>query len=169
MGLQNQNDTEKLLDATGWQIIQALQENARLSYHELGRRVGLTAPAVAERVRKLEDAGIIMGYTARINPAQVGLPMTVFIRHSATPTGDRGIKQLAMTQPEILECHRVTGSDSFIMKVVVTSIAHLEALVNRLMEYGPSISSIVLSSPVEGKPILQEATRINDADEAASE
>ncbi len=67
-----QNDAEKLLDATGWQIIQALQKNARLSYHELGRRVGLTAPAVAERVRKLEEAGIIMGYMARINPAKGG-------------------------------------------------------------------------------------------------
>jgi Lrp/AsnC family transcriptional regulator, leucine-responsive regulatory protein len=164
-----QNDAEKLLDATGWQIIQALQENARLSYHELGRRVGLTAPAVAERVRKLEDAGVIMGYTARINPALVGLPITVFIRLSATPTGDRGMKQLVKTQPEILECHRVTGGDSFIMKVVVTSIAHLEALIHRLMEYSPSISSIVLSSPVEGKPILQETTRMNDIDESPSE
>jgi Lrp/AsnC family leucine-responsive transcriptional regulator len=156
-----QSDTEKLLDATGWQIIHALQENARLSFHELGRRVGLTAPAVAERIRKMEDAGIIMGYTARINPARVGLPLTVFIRLTTTPTGDRDVKQLVKTQPEILECHRVTGGDSFIMKVVVSSTAHLEALIYRLMEYGPSITSIVLSSPVQGKPILAEAVQMN--------
>jgi Lrp/AsnC family leucine-responsive transcriptional regulator len=156
-----QSDVEKLLDVTGWQIIHALQENARLSFHELGRRVGLTAPAVAERIRKMEDAGIIMGYTARINPAKVGLPITVFIRLTATPAGDQSVKQFVKTQPEILECHRVTGGDSFIMKVVVSSTAHLEALIYRLMEYGPSISSIVLSSPVQGKSILAEAVQMN--------
>ena len=163
-------EIERLLDETGWHILEALQENARLSFSELGQRVGLSSPAVAERVRRMEDAGIITGYRAEVNTAKIGYPITAIIRISNSP-GERCTRLNASAQeiPEVLECHRVTGSDSFIMKVVVTSIVHLEALIYRLMEYGPSTSSVVLSSPIEGKPILQEATRVKDGDESSSE
>ncbi len=142
-------EIEKLLDGTGWQILQALQQNARLSYSELGQRVGLSSPAVAERVRRMEDAGIISGYHAEINVAKIGFPITAVIRMSPSP-GERCTRFTASIQeiPEILECHRVTGSDSLVMKVVASSVEHLEALIDRLSAHGQLTTSIVLSSPV---------------------
>ena len=142
-------EIEKLLDGTGWQILRALQQNARLSYSELGQRVGLSSPAVAERVRKMEDAGIINGYHAEINVAKIGFPITAVIRMSPSP-GERCTRFTASIQeiPEVLECHRVTGSDSLVMKVVASSVEHLEALIDQLSAHGQLTTSIVLSSPV---------------------
>src|SRR5437016_10105227 len=112
-------EIEKLLDDTGWQLLQALQCNARLSYSELGQRVGLSAPAVAERVRRMEDVGIISGYHAEINRSKIGYPITAIIRMSNS-AGERCTSFMASAQniPEVLECSRVTGSDSMIMKVM---------------------------------------------------
>jgi Lrp/AsnC family leucine-responsive transcriptional regulator len=142
-------EIEKLLDGTGWQILQALQQNARLSYSELGQRVGLSSPAVAERVRRMEDAGIISGYHAEINVAKIGLPITAVIRMSPSP-GERCTRFTAFVQevPEVLECHRVTGSDSLVMKVVASSVEHLEVIIDQLSAHGQLTTSIVLSSPV---------------------
>src|SRR2546428_8736365 len=142
-------EIEKLLDGTGWQILQALQQNARLSYSELGHRVGRSSPAVAERVRRMEDAGIIRGYHAEINLAKIGFPITAVIRMSS-PAGERCTRFTATAQdmPEVLECYRVTGSDSLIMKVVASSVEHLEALIDRLSAHGQLTTSIILSTPV---------------------
>ncbi len=141
-------EIEKLLDETGWQLLHALQEHARLSYSELGQRVGLSSPAVAERIRRMEDAGIITGYRVEINTARVGYPITAFIRMSIK--GERCTRFNASAQeiPEILECYRVTGSDSLVMKVMVSSVEHLETLLDRLSMHGDLITSIVLSTPV---------------------
>ncbi|QBD80932.1 Lrp/AsnC family transcriptional regulator [Ktedonosporobacter rubrisoli] len=147
------------LDDTDWLIIKELQNEARLSFSELGRRVGLSSPAATERVRKLEDAGIIQGYGARIDTSKVGLPITAFIRMTISATEEPNVRSLIANQPEIIECHRVTGSDSFIIKVVVSSVIHLEALLNRLMHYGQLTTSIVLSSPLSGEPIKQSALK----------
>ncbi len=141
-------DTDKLMDATGWQILQALQEDARVSFSELGRRVGLSAPAVAERVRRLEEAGVISGYHAQVNMERIGLPLSAFIRVSSTNERYIQISALARDLPEVLECHRITGEDCLIMKVVVSSVAHLEELINRLGPYGRTTTSVILSSPV---------------------
>ena len=150
MALEN----EKLLDETGWRILQALQENARLSFSELGLRVGLSSPAVAERVRKLEDAGIIKGYHSEIDTAKVGYPITAIIRAQAQ--GDRCSRISASVReiPEVLECYRVTGSDCLIMKVMVSSVEHLEALIDRLSIHGPLTTSIVLSTTVTKRAIV---------------
>src|SRR5579871_3531666 len=139
-------EIEKLLDETGWRILQALQENARLSFSELGLRVGLSSPAVAERVRKLEDAGIIKGYHAEIDTAKVGYPITAIIRMQTQ--GERCTRVLVNVRdiPEVLECYRLTGSDSLVMKVMVSSVEHLEALIDRLSLHGQLTTSIVLSS-----------------------
>src|SRR5579871_3272155 len=125
-------ENEKLLDETGWRILQELQENARLSFSELGLRVGLSSPAVAERVRKLEDAGIIKGYHAEIDTAKVGYLITAIIRMQTQ--GERCTRVLVNVRdiPEVLECYRLTGSDSLVMKVMVSSVEHLEALIDRL-------------------------------------
>jgi len=142
-------EIEKLLDVTGWQILQALQENARLSYSELGQRVGLSSPAVAERIRRMEDAGIIGGYHAEINLAKVGFPITAIIRLSTAP-GERctGFTGFIENIPEVMTCYRVTGSDSLIMRVIASSVEHLESLIDQLSAHGQLTTSIVLSTPV---------------------
>lgn len=147
-------ESEKLLDDVSWQLLCALQENARLSFAELGRRVGLSPPAVAERVQRLEEAGVITGYHAQVDPGRVGLPITAFIRMSCT-TGDGCAHMAGVARgiPEVLEYHRLTGSDSGIMKVVVSSVAHLENLIDRLAIHGTPTTSIVLSSSVQSRTI----------------
>lgn len=145
---------ERLLDPIGWRLLAALQEDARLTNSELGARVGLSAPAVAERMRRLEAAGIITGYRAQIDPAKLGLPITAFIRCNAP--GPQ-IGAIARAAPEVLECHRVTGDDAFILKVVVASVAHLEAVIDRLLPYGQPTTSLVLSSPVPGREVSKAA------------
>jgi Lrp/AsnC family transcriptional regulator, leucine-responsive regulatory protein len=147
-------EIEKLLDETGWRILQALQENARLSFSELGLRVGLSSPAVAERVRRLEDAGIIKGYRAEIDTTKVGYSITAIIRMQAQ--GDRctRISTFVRDIPEVLECYRVTGSDCLIMKVMVSCVEHLEALIDRLSVHGPLTTSIVLSTPFTKRIIV---------------
>lgn len=151
-------EIERLLDETGWHILEALQENARLSYSELGQRVGLSSPAVAERVRRMEDAGIITGYRAEVNTAKIGYPIIAIIRISTLP-GERCTRFNAEAQeiPEVLECYRVTGSDSLIMKVMASSIEHLESLIDRLSEHGQLTTSIVLSAPVTRRIVTRVA------------
>ncbi|HEX8370260.1 MAG TPA: Lrp/AsnC family transcriptional regulator [Pyrinomonadaceae bacterium] len=141
------------MDGIDWKILRELQTDARISYAELGRRVGLTTPAVIERVRKLEDAGIITGYRAEIDAAKVGLPITAFIRMSITGVDYSRIIEVAENATEVLECHRGTGGDSFIMKVAVSSVEHLQNLIDRLTPYGITTTSIVLSSPVKTRVI----------------
>src|SRR5262245_59223484 len=141
-------ESEKLLDEIGWKILQELQENARISYAELGRRVGLSIPAVTERVRRMEDAGIITGYHADIDPEKVGLPITAFIRMNMMGDVTPRLTALLKELPEVSECHRGTGSDSFILKVNLASVHHLEKLIDRLLPFGTTTTSIVLSSPV---------------------
>jgi Lrp/AsnC family transcriptional regulator, leucine-responsive regulatory protein len=156
------SEIERLLDETGWHILEALQENARLSFSELGQRVGLSSPAVAERVRRMEDAGIITGYRAEVNTAKIGYPITAIIRISNSP-GERCTRFSASAQeiPEVLECYRVTGSDSLIMKVMASSVAHLESLIDRLSEHGQLTTSIVLSTPVSRKIVTRVVDDVN--------
>lgn len=142
-----------MIDAIDKNILRELQSDARTSYAELGRRVGLTTPAVIERVRKLEDVGIITGYRADIDTAKVGLPITAFVRMSITGVDYSHIIEVAISSDEVLECHRGTGGDSFIMKVAVASVEHLQEVIDRLVPYGITTTTIVLSSPVKRRII----------------
>ncbi|MFN0140775.1 MAG: Lrp/AsnC family transcriptional regulator [Pyrinomonadaceae bacterium] len=142
-----------MIDEIDRKILKELQEDARTSFAELGRRVGLTTPAVIERVRKLEDAGIIIGYRAEIDTAKVGLPITAFVRMSITGVDYSHIIEVAEETNEILECHRGTGGDSFIMKVAVASVEHLQQIIDKLTPYGITTTAIVLSSPVKRRII----------------
>ena len=143
---------DKLLDRIGWRIIAALQEDARMPFSALGRKVGLSAPAVADRVRRMEDAGIIAGYRVELGIAQLGAPLLVLIRISApeencVPLGHR-VERL----PHVLETHRVTGSDRLVIKVAVPSIAALDAILEAIATLGTATASVVLRSrtrPVE--------------------
>lgn len=142
------------LDPTDLAILRELQANARITYSEVGRRVALTPPAVAERVRRLEDAGVITGYRLDLDLAKVGYPVMAVVRMRAS--GDLSCLELgeqARRIPEILECHRVTGEDSYIAKVAVRSVEHLQELIDRLNSYAETITSVVLSSPVSGRAV----------------
>ena len=142
-----------MIDEIDQKILKELQVDGRVSYAELGRRVGLTTPAVIERVRKLEDSGVIVGYRAEIDTAKVGLPITAFVRMSITGVDYSHIIEVAEQSNEVLECHRGTGGDSFIMKVAVSSVEHLQQIIDKLTPYGITTTAIVLSSPVKRRII----------------
>jgi Lrp/AsnC family leucine-responsive transcriptional regulator len=146
-------DPREHLDDIGWRILLELQTNARVSYSELGRRVGLTPPAVAERVRRMEEARIIVGYRAEVDLARVGLPLTAVIRVTHRGVNCLELGEIVADYPEVLECHRITGADSYIMKVALRSVEHLQHLIDRLMAYGETVTSIVLSSPVRHRAV----------------
>ncbi len=145
----SKSDREKLLDPLGWKLLTELQGDARISFAELGRRVGLSTPAVAERVRRMEDEGIIRAYRAEIDPSSVGLPITAFIRMSIVGNVLAKLTERVHTMPEIVECHRGTGEDSFILKVNVVSVEQLKDVIDRLTPFGTTSTSLVLSSLIE--------------------
>ena len=142
-----------MIDEIDKKILRELQEDARISYAELGRRVGLTTPAVIERVHKLQDSEIITGFRADIDTAKVGLPITAFVRMSITGVDYSHIIEVAKSSNEVLECHRATGGDSFLMKIAVASVEHLQEVIDRLTPYGITTTTIVLSSPVKRRVI----------------
>ncbi|HLA42658.1 MAG TPA: Lrp/AsnC family transcriptional regulator [Aggregatilineales bacterium] len=146
-------ETEKLLDSVGWQILRELQENARIPFSELGRRVGLSSPAVTERVRRMEDAGIISGYHVTLNLGAVGLPMQAILRIRSYAGRSPQVAAQVSEMPEILECYKVTGVDCYIMKVAVQSVEHLESIIDTLAHCGDVTTSLVLSTPVERRII----------------
>ena len=145
--------TQNGLDAIGWSLLEALQDNARLSFAELGRRVGLTAPAAAERVRQMEDAGIIRGYRAEVGLERLGLAVTAVIRVSAPEEKCPALKGGVQKLPEVVECHHVTGSDAYVLRVNATSVGHLEAVIETLGRFGTPTTSIILSSPVATRAV----------------
>jgi len=148
------SESEVQLDKVGWQLLRVLQEDARLSFSELGRRVGLSSPAVAERVRRMEDAGIISSYRALVDPTKLGYPMMSFVHLKTSGDHHARIATVAHTLAEVLECHHVTGQDSYMIKVIVSSMVHLEHVISQLRKYGETTTSIVLSSPVKSKMVM---------------
>ena len=142
-----------LLDEVGRRILDELQADARLSFAELGRRVHLSTPAVAERVRRMEDAGIITGYHARIDPAAVGLPIRAILRVKANRMSYDRARSVVAGIPEAVECHHVTGADDLVVKVAVQSVEHLEAILDILRPIGDHVTSIILSTPFEMRPL----------------
>ncbi|MGD0157755.1 MAG: Lrp/AsnC family transcriptional regulator [Terracidiphilus sp.] len=139
------------LDEVAWRILEALQRNARITFAELGRKVGLSTPAAAERVRRLEEAGVITGYHAALDVAKLGLPIRVLVRltiHGGDLQVSRTITAVK-EMPEICLCHRITGAESFVIEANVVSIRHLETLIDKLSTLGATSTSTVLSSPVQ--------------------
>ena len=155
-------ENERLLDNTGWRILEELQGNARLTHKELGRRVNLSAPAAAERIRRMEEAGIITGYRAQVNPERVGLPLTAFVRIEVPGANHKKLEALVVELPEVLECHRATGTDCYVMKVVLASMDHLQTLLDKLVLWGSPVTSIVISSPGPGRGVQRGPSPTED-------
>jgi Lrp/AsnC family leucine-responsive transcriptional regulator len=140
-------------DVTNRRILEELQSDGRLSLAELGRRVGLSPPAVAERVQRLERDGVITGYRATVDPRALGYALTTVIRIRPAPRQIPKVAELARDTPEVVECHRITGEDCFFMKATVRDVEHLEELIDRFVVYGQTTTSIIQSSPVPGRGV----------------
>jgi Lrp/AsnC family leucine-responsive transcriptional regulator len=139
---------EGALDATDRRLLTELQADGRLSLAELGRRIGLSSPAVAERLRRLEADGVITGYRADVDPARLGLGLGVLIRIRPAPRQLAAVADLARGTPEIVECLRVTGDDCFVMTAHVRDVTHLEEVIDAFAAYGQTTTSVMQSSPV---------------------
>ncbi|HEY5223518.1 MAG TPA: Lrp/AsnC family transcriptional regulator [Microbacteriaceae bacterium] len=137
-----------VLDQVNRQILAELVDNPRISMSALGRRIGMSAPAVSERVQRLEQTRVITGYTVTLDPDALGYAVTAFVRVKPTPGQIGKIIQVVATVPEISECHRITGEDCFLMKVHATTIRDLERILDQINLYGQTVTSIVQSSPV---------------------
>jgi len=147
-----------LLDPTNLRLLAALRERPRLPMTELGRRVGISSPAVAERVRRLAEAGVIRGYRLDLDPVALGLPLAAYVRVRPNPGQLERIAALARSIPEVTECHRITGEDCFILKLLFPAMDQLDRVLDRFLAYGTTTSSIVQSSPVPLRsPPLPEA------------
>jgi Lrp/AsnC family transcriptional regulator, leucine-responsive regulatory protein len=144
---------EKLLDNIGREIVRELVKNARISFSELGRVVGLSTPAVTERVRKLEEAGIIIGYHAAVKKNLLGEPVMAFVQLDAPADCYNRVKALARQLIQVLECHHISGEGAFVLKVMVPSVADLETLVAKFSPFGRTKTTIVLSSLNEKTPL----------------
>jgi Lrp/AsnC family leucine-responsive transcriptional regulator len=141
------------MDQTDLKIISILQQEGRISMKELGKVVSLSPPAVAERVKRLEDTGVIEKYKAVINNEKVGKPISVLINASIKPEKQEGFLKFANLAEEIVECHHVTGPHSMIMKAYLREMSHLEELVGKIQFFGNTETFIIMSSPIDGKEI----------------
>ncbi|MFJ3097993.1 Lrp/AsnC family transcriptional regulator [Streptomyces hydrogenans] len=140
-------------DATDWRILDALQAQGRASYAELARAVSMSPSAVTERVRRLEEAGVITGYSAVVDHERLGLPILAFVR-LRYPTGNyKPFHDLVAVTPEVLEAHHVTGDDCFVIKVAARSMRHLEEISGKIGTLGSVTTSIVYSSPLPRRAV----------------
>jgi Lrp/AsnC family transcriptional regulator, leucine-responsive regulatory protein len=151
---------EDFQDATNRRILAELQADARVSLAELGRRVGLSAPAVAERVDRLEREGVIRGYRADIDPRALGLALTVVIRVRPAPRQIPKVAELARATPEVVECNRITGDDCYIMRAHVRDVEHLEEVIDAFTAFGQTTTSLVQSSPVPTRGLALAPTLV---------
>src|SRR3954469_5232369 len=145
------------LDATNLRLLAELQADARVSQAELGRRVGLSAPAVAERLSRLEREGVITGYRAEGSPAALGYALAAVLRIRPAPRQIPKVADVARETPEVVEFQRVTGDDCFWMKLHVRSVEHLEQVIDRFTPYGQTTTSIIQSSPVPRRVLSASA------------
>jgi Lrp/AsnC family leucine-responsive transcriptional regulator len=138
-----------LMDSFGRNLLKELQDNARLSTAELARRVGLSPTATAERMKQMEEAGIVSGYTIEMDREALGLEVLAFVRMTCDGQHYFRLIEFVQTLEEVRECHHLTGGDAFLLKVTTTSMESLEALIEALLPYGNPVTSVVLSTPVE--------------------
>lgn len=140
--------SEPVAESMNRRILTELQQNPRLSMTELGRRVGLSSPAVTERVRRLEESGVIRGYRLDIDPSALGLPMAAYIRIRPNPGQLTRLVEVARDIPEVVECDRVTGEDCLIVRIYLPNIDQLDRILDAFLVFGTTTTSLIQSSPV---------------------
>ena len=148
-------NTVRKLDETDRKIIEILQEDGRISMKDLGKLIGLTSPAVSERIKRLENCGIISGYKAIINPDALGRNIKAFI-HISLPGSQSYAEFLenSKNDPRIVECHHITGDDCSLLKVLVSDMQELESVIDSIKKIGSTKTSVILSTPIQAKSIL---------------
>jgi Lrp/AsnC family leucine-responsive transcriptional regulator len=152
--LKNLRSENADLDAIDLKVLRLLEKDARISTAELARAVGLSAPSVAERIRKLQENGVIEDYTVRINPAALGMKLSAWLRIRPVPGQLSVVADIIRELPEIAQCDRVTGEDCFIALAHVGSVSELERVIDRIIPYAMTNTAIIQSSPVEPRSPL---------------
>ena len=151
------NANDDLVDAVNRRLLLELQADARLSLAELGRRVGLSAPAVGERLQRLQEAGVVRGYRAELDPGAVGFTLSAVLRVRPAARELKTVADVARRTPEVVECHRITGEDCFVMKLHLRDVEHMEEVIDRFLLHGQTTTSIVQSSPVAARGLPLDA------------
>jgi len=141
------------LDAIDRRLLRALHEDPRISMSALARAVGMSGPAVTERVQRMQRSGVITGFAMAVDPAALGLPVAAYVRIRPAARQLTKIADLAASLPEVSECHRITGEDCFLVKVHAATIPDLESTLDRFLAYGQTVSSIVVTTPVPPRPL----------------
>ncbi|MBQ0736328.1 Lrp/AsnC family transcriptional regulator [Aquimarina celericrescens] len=142
------------IDDTNWEILHCLQQNARLSNAEIGRKVGLSSPAVAERIKKMEDYGVLKGYKAEVSYTKTGYQLKAMITLRAFMGRLKPFLLKVSEFSEVLNCYRITGNENIIMEVVLRDQIHLQEFIDRLITYGEVKTHIILSNLIENNPIV---------------
>jgi Lrp/AsnC family transcriptional regulator, leucine-responsive regulatory protein len=148
--MANEND---ILDPINQRLLAELQADARVTIAELGRRINLSAPAVADRIQRLERAGVITGYRAEVDPKAIGFPIAAVVRIRPTTRHLQKIPELAREIPEVVDCYRITGEDCFFVKLHLRSMDDLEEILDRFLVLGQTTTSIVHSAPLSGRAL----------------
>jgi Lrp/AsnC family leucine-responsive transcriptional regulator len=154
--------TKSGLDEIDWQILEELQQDARLSFSEIARRVNLSQPTVAERVRRLEEMEVITGYHACIDTHKIGLPVTAYIRLTVPTYAVSKVDEVIRGIGTIEECHRITGDDCLIIKAHASSVPMLEEVLKQLTKYGTTSTSIILSSVVKRRTFCEKVEMVEN-------
>jgi Lrp/AsnC family leucine-responsive transcriptional regulator len=149
--------TSPLLDDVNRRLLAELHADPRITMSSLARRLGMSAPAVTERLQRLERAGVVTGYRVEVDPAALGMPVTAFARIRPTAGQVSRIAELARSIPQVVECHRITGEDCFLVKVHAAGVDRLEEVLDRFLLYGQTVTSIVVSTPVPPRPLPTDA------------
>jgi Lrp/AsnC family transcriptional regulator, leucine-responsive regulatory protein len=149
--------TEVPLDDVDWHLLAELQRDGRAGYAELGRAVGLSASAVTERVRRLEESGVITGYAAEVDPERLGLTIMALVRLRYPSGNYKPFRDLLAVTPEVTEAHHVTGEDCFVLTVRARSMRHLEEITGRVAGLGAVTTSVVYSSPLPRRSVVASA------------
>lgn len=147
------------MDDLDWKVLSLLQRNGRMTYTELARQVHLSVPAVTERVKRLEEAGVIEGYVARVNPVAAGYQVSALVGITVPQPAKAKFLKLLGTISEVLECDHVTGADSYVIRLVAVSMADLERLIERINLYGETRTSIVMSTPLAARALERPPVR----------
>ena len=141
------------IDSLNWKILKCLQQNSRMSNVEIGKRVGMSSPAVSERIKKMEDADIIQGYTTFVSPFEVGYQLKALITLRAFMGMLKPFLEKVKTYDEVVNCYRITGNENIVMEVVLKNQKHLETFIDQLIAYGECKTHIILSHVVKNSAI----------------